>query len=782
MRKLQNGKFFKRFLLSYLAVLTIPLLTILFTYSTAEKSIREEIISSSEGSLQQFFNAMDTRISETTIKAYQILNSSFVSQHAVNLSLSEEVNYYELYEIKQYITGFQSISNLSRGNSAYTSSVEDILVYFHASDLIVSSQYSSLDSRTFYQTYYDTGKYEEFYQQLTSAGKASPKLVRMEGPSATVRPMLLLSQSAFNSRLGYDLTVGIEIPSDIVGQMMKSASIHPDSAVMIYDDAGELLLSSGAEPAGIQIEKYSGDSPLYYDVLDGEKYVILLFHSDVVDCTYVSAFPASVFWQHLNTLRTIIIVSILLCMILSAVVAVRLAQRSYLPIQSVLRTIRSRTNLTYTGAEKNEIEFIGEVLKKFLAENDQLNSRIQSESYTFREDFLLKILQGTWNHEMEDSEALARSGLQLLSDTFRVALIRVEEVNELLVGPMDQPENQRRLTLILDNVFGELCASQQHQAFLVSLAPMTYAGIINYAEAEESQADTLTACRELMEFVSSQFGICCTIGISGLHTGLGGIHSACEEAEQVMRYRFVFGRGSLITHEEVARRVFHYDGATDSRAAQLLLGFVMEDGKKSARETVEEVLEITSVGEGSSLEAINCFRYDMISNLNKIVHQAKLQLSEKERHFAGQLFEAETFSDFKERLIRILEQLRRSRPPAREQMTVCDLASQYIQQNYQDFNLSNTSIGDHLHISAAYLSRLFKAQNGISLSDYLCSVRIEQAKLLLRDEALTIEKIAARCGFLSSSVFIKTFKKWEGITPGAYRRLTGEISPSEDQE
>ena len=34
-----------------------------------------------------------------------------------------------------------------------------------------------------------------------------------------------------------------------------------------------------------------------------------------------------------------------------------------------------------------------------------------------------------------------------------------------------------------------------------------------------------------------------------------------------------------------------------------------------------------------------------------------------------------------------------------------------------------------------------------------------------------MEDIASASGFLSSGTFIKTFKKVEGITPGAYRKL-----------
>ena len=57
----------------------------------------------------------------------------------------------------------------------------------------------------------------------------------------------------------------------------------------------------------------------------------------------------------------------------------------------------------------------------------------------------------------------------------------------------------------------------------------------------------------------------------------------------------------------------------------------------------------------------------------------------------------------------------------------------------------------------------------MSISDFLAKVRIQMAKEQLRSTDHNIRMIAEECGFLSSNVFIRVFKKWEGITPGAYR-------------
>ena len=56
----------------------------------------------------------------------------------------------------------------------------------------------------------------------------------------------------------------------------------------------------------------------------------------------------------------------------------------------------------------------------------------------------------------------------------------------------------------------------------------------------------------------------------------------------------------------------------------------------------------------------------------------------------------------------------------------------------------------------------------MNFADYLCRLRIQKAKELLRED-ISIQEIAERVGYNSSNSFIRTFKRYESITPGTYR-------------
>ncbi|BCA55614.1 hypothetical protein W02_27540 [Nitrospira sp. KM1] len=59
---------------------------------------------------------------------------------------------------------------------------------------------------------------------------------------------------------------------------------------------------------------------------------------------------------------------------------------------------------------------------------------------------------------------------------------------------------------------------------------------------------------------------------------------------------------------------------------------------------------------------------------------------------------------------------------------------------------------------------------GIPFSQYLTSIRITKAKLLLTGEGLSVTDVATMLGFSDSFAFSHFFKRIEGCSPSAFKR------------
>lgn len=75
-----------------------------------------------------------------------------------------------------------------------------------------------------------------------------------------------------------------------------------------------------------------------------------------------------------------------------------------------------------------------------------------------------------------------------------------------------------------------------------------------------------------------------------------------------------------------------------------------------------------------------------------------------------------------------------------------------------------------LHVTPAYLSRVFHEEQGVTLSDYITREKIARACEMLRYTDCSYEAIAYELGFSSQSYFGAVFKKLEGVTPKDFRR------------
>ncbi len=93
----------------------------------------------------------------------------------------------------------------------------------------------------------------------------------------------------------------------------------------------------------------------------------------------------------------------------------------------------------------------------------------------------------------------------------------------------------------------------------------------------------------------------------------------------------------------------------------------------------------------------------------------------------------------------------------------------YLQEHLAE-EISLSVLAEEFHLSAQYISQLFKSEIGVNFLAYLTNIRMEKAKKLLLTTALSIADISAQCGYGDYRVFTKVFKKSEGITPSQYRR------------
>lgn len=117
--------------------------------------------------------------------------------------------------------------------------------------------------------------------------------------------------------------------------------------------------------------------------------------------------------------------------------------------------------------------------------------------------------------------------------------------------------------------------------------------------------------------------------------------------------------------------------------------------------------------------------------------------------------------DYTERM----EKLRLGKSPSK---LVTDI-SNYVQRHLSD-PVNIETLAKTMYLSRTRLAVKFKKETGMTLTDFVLSEKIEEAKRLLRYTDKPLSAISAYLGFSSQSHFSRTFSNYARRSPGEYRK------------
>lgn len=97
----------------------------------------------------------------------------------------------------------------------------------------------------------------------------------------------------------------------------------------------------------------------------------------------------------------------------------------------------------------------------------------------------------------------------------------------------------------------------------------------------------------------------------------------------------------------------------------------------------------------------------------------------------------------------------------------------YLNVHYGE-SITSALIEEKLSCNFDYLNRVFKRTIGKTIFVYLNETRVHHARELLGTTSMKITAIGYRVGFQDESYFSKVFKKYTGVSPAQYEKMTSQ--------
>ncbi|OEH53340.1 two-component system response regulator [Oceanobacillus sp. E9] len=98
-------------------------------------------------------------------------------------------------------------------------------------------------------------------------------------------------------------------------------------------------------------------------------------------------------------------------------------------------------------------------------------------------------------------------------------------------------------------------------------------------------------------------------------------------------------------------------------------------------------------------------------------------------------------------------------------------AEEYIKEYFRT-TIKVQEVADVINVSSNYFSTLFKQKTGENFNEYVNKLRVDEAKSLLINTPFKVSEISRQVGFQEYKYFVSVFKKFSGLTPTNYRKLT----------
>jgi AraC-like DNA-binding protein len=138
---------------------------------------------------------------------------------------------------------------------------------------------------------------------------------------------------------------------------------------------------------------------------------------------------------------------------------------------------------------------------------------------------------------------------------------------------------------------------------------------------------------------------------------------------------------------------------------------------------------------------------------------------------------------------RLIDLLRKSAPTAKAETRLIGFAAPatapselvrktdaYLSQHLAD-PVARADLAKHVNVSISTLSHRYHAETGETPMTRLLQLRVDRAKMLLLG-GQKLAAIAEATGFYDAAHLATTFKRFEGLSPRAYRQRAGERAPA----
>ena len=419
--------------------------------------------------------------------------------------------------------------------------------------------------------------------------------------------------------------------------------------------------------------------------------------------------------------------------------------------------------------------------RKQLSDISKLKAELKSNEALIKKEFLNNLVHGS----ADMSSVIQKSselGINLISRYYKVLISRIQSRS----GNTNTQQEACSLLNSYSTAINEAVSFFHHSNLLVC--------IFKGSTQAELDDNTFRAAESISHIATKNDDCTVLTAIGKTVEHLSQLKSSYEDAKKILAVNTVPSGDSgannsssrIISFDDLGAEI-NYDtntstdiqndgnsGFLDISENDPLVDRLKYAGKNDISAIIEESMSLIRNNPGQFKVFASYILVDLIFAVSKLIEKLGGDIKTLNPEILQRKFVDDAVQN-EENFTRIIEQVLNFALEYRDsKMTgkygdVILKAKKFIEENYADQNTTLTSVAEQVCLSPNHFSTIFSQECKTTFIEYLTSVRIENAKRLMRETEMKGYDIAYECGFSDPHYFSYIFKKNTGLSPREYK-------------
>ena len=643
--------------------------------------------------------------------------------------------------------------------------IYDFIIFYKNSDLVLTLE-GTESFNSIFSKKYKSGKYAPEFWKNFSVTSHPMKIIPSGyyGNSGGSSGKNLLAIVASNQMSGsvQNIVVFVDLPK-LYNEVNKQSMMR-GTALIILDRDKNVIVSTDED------YKIDGLESIFFDsgnetVFQKGKYNYYCTRSEYNSFIYINKVP----YRYEGAIPTVKVNRMILLLTTAAGIFISLLLSMY--IYSPVRKLVGLVGVKDGEKRQNHYKHIYNSIEKMQQENKLISNKMDGVKEEVMRSIFFKMIDDiTFYKDMKDQIdtyfKAVFSGKQFFMAAFDLEsgpgafktlqdgalLTQPDEVTAKIRQAMDQIEHTSAVVFYLEN-----------------MQFITIAGIDGQVR-RDAMLKNIGAVKEQLQSAFPDYIV--FAAASRFYTDVKDCKEAFEDIRMCFTYRDVKHTNTLI---DLEKNEFSYDIYMPLDFDEKLSNYILSGNTGESLRVIRQVINTNVENNISYIK----FQYIINNIFNTLVSilvylkadREEIRGNEKEfRRLADSYGHCEEITGFFEDMVgKMAEKVRVGNSGKLNK----DFVLQYIHLHYAE-NLYLDKMAEIFNTTPKYFSNFFKKAFGINFVEYLNKVRMSHAKELLKNSDIPVGEIGGKVGYLASSTFASTFRKYCGITPSEFRKEYGK--------